>query len=114
MVGAGRGKGGLLAFNHWQEERVGEGQINDGGAGPTHQREPSVLPRRVEEGKPASAAFSKYGVEESISHGEKDRCRSGKGLCMLRSPTTRRGIPRAGKRVSGETEWTLWSRVLVE
>jgi len=54
--------------------------------------------------KPASAAFSKYGVEETISRRKNDSSGSERGLCMLRSPTTRRGIPRAGKRVSGGTE----------
>jgi len=54
--------------------------------------------------KPDSAAFSKYGVEDVISRGEK--CRRGyvRALWMLRSPTTRRGNPRSGKRTSGGTE----------
>ena len=64
--------------------------------------------------KPASAAFANYGVEETISRGENDRSGSERGLSMLRSPTTRTGIRRARKRVSGGTEWTLWSRVFVK
>ena len=58
--------------------------------------------------------FLKYGVEETISSGATDRSRSERAWCMLRSPTTRRGTSRDGKRVSGRIEWTQSSRVLVE
>ena len=68
--------------------------------------------------KPASAVFPKYGVEELISRGERDRSGSERALCMLRSATTRRGTPRDGKRVlarpggpSGRAYW--WSRRLL-
>jgi len=71
-------------------------------------------PGGLRRAKPASAAFSKYGVEETISQGENELRGSERGLCMLRSPTIRRGIPTSGNRVSGGTEWTLWSRVFVE
>jgi len=64
--------------------------------------------------KPALAVFPKYGVEELISRGERDRSGSERALCMLRSATNRSGTSKVGKRVSGETEWTRWSRVLVE
>ena len=71
-------------------------------------------PGGLRRAKPASAAFSKYGVEDNISRGESDCSGSERPLCMLKSPTTQRGTSRDGKRVSGETEWTRWSHVLVE
>jgi len=55
---------------------------------------------------PASAAFSKYVVEEESSVYEKECRGSDVGLFMLWSPTNRRGILRSGKRTSGGTEWT--------
>ena len=64
--------------------------------------------------KPASAGFSKKGVEDPISRGKHDYRRSERGLCILRSPTTKRGTSKVGNRKSGGTEWTRWSRVLVE
>jgi len=61
-------------------------------------------PGGLRRAKPDSAAFSKYGVEDEISRCEKCRKGSERGLWMLRSPKTRRGNPRLGKRTSGETE----------
>jgi len=49
-----------------------------------------------------------------MSRGELDRSWSERGLSILRSDTTRRGTSKVGNRVSGEREWTGWSRVLVE
>jgi len=54
-------------------------------------------PGGLSSAKPASAAFSKYGVEEEIFHGEKARRGSDQGLWMLRSPTIKRENPRLGK-----------------
>jgi len=65
-------------------------------------------PGGLRRAKPDSASFSKYRVDDEISFGEKCRRGSERGLWMLRSPTTRRGNPRLGKRTSGGTEWILW------
>jgi len=87
--------------------------ITKGRALPT-KRNLVYSPGGLRRAKPPFAAFSKHGVEEPISRGENNRSGSERGLCMLMSPTTRRGTPRDGKRISGESEWTRWSRVLVE
>jgi len=64
-------------------------------------------PGGLRRAKPDSAAFSKSGVEDEISVDEKCLRGSERGLWMLRSPTTRRGNPRSGKRSCGGTKWIL-------
>jgi hypothetical protein len=64
-------------------------------------------PGELSRSKPPSAANSKYGAEEEMSDGEKERSGSERGLWMLRSPATKRGSPASGKSSSGEMEWVL-------
>jgi len=90
-----------------------ERSITEGRAEPT-KGNLVYSPGGFRRAKSDSAPFSKSGVEDEISRLEKWCSGSERGLLMLRSSKTRRGNPRSGKRTSGETEWTLWSAVLVE
>ena len=64
-------------------------------------------PGEFSRAKPPSAANLKSGVKEETSWDKNERSGSARALWMLRSPTTKSGIPMSGKRNSGGMEWTL-------
>ena len=77
--------------------------ITEGCAVPTRGNR-VYSPGGLRSAKPASDTFSKYAVEDAFPRGEKEHGGSDSGLCMLRLPTTRRGMPPSRKRDSGRTE----------